>query len=183
MSVVFGALWYLVGADTHRPALNLGLTMLGITWVGGMAGFAALLVRADQIEVLLAAVIITVASDTGAYAGGKALGSRPFHPASPNKTWEGTIVGFIAAVVAGVIIWLLEISVFADTLPQAVLLGAVVGVIGPIGDLTESMVKRDLNTKDMGHLIPGHGGVLDRLDALLFAIPAAYYLGRVLDLF
>ncbi len=182
MSVIFGALWYLVGADNHRPALNLGLTMLGITWIGGMAGFAALLIRADQVSILLAAVIITVASDTGAYAGGRAMGTRPFHPASPNKTWEGAIIGFVAAVVTGFIVGLLGISPFSDNLVHALLLGAVVGIFAPMGDITESLVKRDLGVKDMGHLIPGHGGVLDRLDGVLFVLPAAYYLARVLDL-
>ena len=183
MSVVFGALWYLVGADNHRPALNLSLTMLGITWVGGMAAFAALLVRADQVEVLLAAVLVTVASDVGAFAGGKALGVHPFHPASPNKTWEGTIVGLISAIVMGLIVGILGISVFADSLTNAVLFGLVIGLLAPLGDLTESPVKRDLGVKDMSSLIPGHGGILDRLDGLLFAMPAAYYLGGVLDLF
>jgi len=183
LAVVFGALWYLVGADTHRPALNIGLTMLGITWIGGMAAFAALLVRADQIPVLLAAVLVTVASDTGAYAGGRSLGVHPFHPASPNKTWEGFIVGLIAAVVVGFVIGVLEISVFSGNLVNAVIFGLVCGILAPIGDLTESLVKRDLGVKDMGSILPGHGGVLDRLDGLLFVLPGAYYLGRVLDLF
>ena len=183
LSVMACALWYLSGADTQRPALNVGLTMLGITWIGGLAAFASFILQSlGGVEVLLAAVIITVASDTGAYVGGKAIGSTPFHPVSPNKTWEGTIVGIIASVVAGLVVGILGISVFSDSLTDAVLLGLTCGIVAPIGDLTESMVKRDLGVKDMGTLLPGHGGFLDRVDGLLFALPATYYLGNVLGL-
>ncbi len=183
LSVMASALWYLSGADTQRPAGNIGLTLLGILWIGGLASFASfIIVSAGGVEVLLAAVIITVASDTGAFVGGKAIGSTPFHSASPNKTWEGTIVGLIASVVAGLVIGLLDISVFSDSLTDAVLLGLTCGILAPIGDLTESMVKRDLGVKDMGTLLPGHGGFLDRVDGLLFVLPGAYYLGNVLNL-
>lgn len=183
LSVVACALWYLSGADTQRPAVNVGLTMLGITWIGGLAAFAAFIIQSGGgVDVILAVVLITVASDTGAYAGGKAIGSTPFHSASPNKTWEGTIVGIIAAVVAGLIVGIVGISVFSGDLTDAALLGLTIGIFAPIGDLTESMVKRDLGVKDMGTLLPGHGGFLDRVDGLLFALPAAYYLGNVLGL-
>lgn len=183
LAVLSAAMWYLSGADTQRPALNIGLTMLGITWIGGLAAFAAFILQsAGGVEVLLAAVLITVASDTGAYAGGRAIGSTPFHSASPNKTWEGTIVGVISAVVVGLIVGILEISVFSGELTDAVLLGLVVGILAPIGDLTESMVKRDLGVKDMGSLLPGHGGFLDRVDGLLFVLPGVYYLGNVMGL-
>ncbi len=183
LSVMACALWYLSGADTQRPALNIGLTMLGITWIGGLAAFASFIVQSlGGVEVLLAAVIITVASDTGAFVGGKAIGSTPFHSASPNKTWEGTIVGIIASVVAGLVVGILGISVFSDSLSDAVLLGLTCGILAPIGDLTESLVKRDLGVKDMGTLLPGHGGILDRVDGLLFVLPGAYYLGNVLGI-
>lgn len=183
LSVAACALWYLSGADTQRPAVNVGLTMFGITWIGGLAAFAAFILQsAGGVEVILAVVIITVASDTGAYVGGKAIGSTPFHSASPNKTWEGTIVGVIASVAAGFLVALTELSVFSGSLTDGVLLGLVIGVMAPIGDLTESMVKRDLGVKDMGTLLPGHGGFLDRVDGLLFALPATFYLGNVLGL-
>lgn len=183
LSVAASALWYLSGADTQRPAVNVGLTMLGITWIGGLAAFAAFILQSGGgVEMILAVVLITVASDTGAYVGGMAIGSTPFHSASPNKTWEGTIVGVIAAVCAGLVIAITEISVFSGNLTDGVLLGLTIGIVAPIGDLTESMVKRDLGVKDMGTLLPGHGGFLDRVDGLLFALPAAYYLGNVLGL-
>ncbi len=181
LTVVFGSLWYLVGADTERPVLNLSLTMMGIFWVGGLAAFAGLMLRADNgVELLLAAIIITVVSDTMAYIGGRAYGRRPFHPASPNKTWEGTTTGFLGAVFAGFAIGITELGTLWDgNLVPAIALGAVVGLLAPIGDLAESVVKRDLGVKDMGQLLPGHGGVLDRVDALLFALPGAYYLALV----
>ncbi len=184
LTLVFGALWYLVGADSHRPALNLGLTFLGVQWVGGLASFAALLVLAGDpgIDMILAAVIVTVVFDTAAYAGGRVFGSHPFHPASPNKTWEGTIIGVVGAVLAGFIVGILEISPFSGDLVHAILLGLVAGILAPIGDLTESLIKRDLGVKDMGAILPGHGGVLDRLDGLLFVLPGVYYLARVLEL-
>lgn len=184
LSVVASALWYLSGADTQRPAVNIGLTMLGITWIGGLASFAAFILQSESgVEVILAIALITVASDTGAYVGGKAVGSTPFHSASPNKTWEGTIVGVIASVVAGLVVGILDISVFSGDLTDAVLLGLVIGIVAPIGDLTESMVKRDLGVKDMGTMLPGHGGFLDRVDGLIFALPATFYLGSVLGFF
>ncbi|MGH1491956.1 MAG: phosphatidate cytidylyltransferase [Acidimicrobiales bacterium] len=184
LAVVFGTLWYLVGADTERPVLNLSLTILGIFWVGGLAAFAALMLRVDGgIQLLLATILITVASDTMAYIGGRAYGSRPFHHASPNKTWEGTITGFSGAVFAGFAIGVTDMGTIWDgNLMAAVALGVVVGCLAPMGDLAESVVKRDLGVKDMGTLLPGHGGVLDRLDGLLFALPGAFYLALVYGL-
>ena len=184
LAVVFGTLWYLVGADTERPVLNLSLTMMGIFWIGGLAGFAALMVRLDGgIQLLLATIIITVASDTMAYIGGRAYGSRPFHQASPNKTWEGTMTGLFGSIFAGFAIGITEMgTIWDDRLLAAVALGAVVGILAPMGDLAESVVKRDLGVKDMGTLLPGHGGVLDRIDGLLFALPGAYYLALVYGL-
>ena len=181
--VVFGALWYLSGADTHRPALNLGLTFLGVAWIGGMAAFGSLLLNLpDGRSTIVTAIVITVASDTAALAGGKTFGRHPFHSASPSKTWEGTVIGFVAAIAAGVVMGVYGISPFSNDLMHAALLGVVGGVLAPLGDLTESMVKRDLGVKDMGRLLPGHGGVLDRVDGLLFVLPGVYYLTLVLGL-
>lgn len=185
LAVVFSALWYLVGADFERPVLNMSLTMMGIFWVGGLAGFAGLMLR-EQIglELLLFTIMIVVASDTMAYLGGKTFGSRQFHHASPNKTWEGTLIGFAAAVFTAFALGVTEAgTIFDDAFMPAVILGVVVGVLAPMGDLAESLVKRDLGVKDMGTLLPGHGGVLDRVDGMLFALPGAYYLALVFELF
>ncbi len=185
LTVVFGVLWYLVGADRERPVLNLGLTMMGLLWVGGLAGFGVLVVtQPDGAGLLMATVIITVASDTLAYIGGRSLGATPFHSVSPNKTWEGTIIGFAGALFFGLAIGLLDIfPIFDGSVSSTLMLAAVVGILAPMGDLAESMVKRDLGVKDMGSLLPGHGGVMDRLDGLLFALPGAYYVGLLFNLF
>ena len=184
LAVVFGMLWYLTGADTERPVLNLGLTFTGILWIGGLAGFGALMVRAeDGVGLLLATIIMTAASDTLAYLGGRAYGTKPFHSASPNKTWEGTLTGFFGAIFAGLAIGVTNtIDVFDGQFISVLVLAAVVGILAPIGDLAESLVKRDLGIKDMGSLLPGHGGILDRVDGLLFALPGAYYVAVVYSL-
>jgi phosphatidate cytidylyltransferase len=184
LAVVFGMLWYLTGADTERPVLNLGLTLTGVLWIGGLAGFAALMARAEGgIGLLLAAILITATSDSLAYIGGKAYGTKPFHTASPNKTWEGTITGFFGALFAGLVIGVTDlIPVFEGEFKSVIVLAAVVGVLAAVGDLAESLVKRDLGVKDMGTILPGHGGVLDRVDGLLFALPGAYYVAVVYQL-
>jgi phosphatidate cytidylyltransferase len=187
--VVFGALWYLVGADHHRPVANLGATMFGVVYIGGLAGFGALLLRfPNGIGMVLAAVIATVAADVGAYVAGRTLGRHHLSRFSPGKTWEGTIGGVIAAVLASFLfvgLLLDGITPFGGEdgrLIHTVWLGLVIGVVAPLGDLTESLIKRDLGLKDMGSILPGHGGMLDRVDALLFALPATYYLARILEL-
>jgi phosphatidate cytidylyltransferase len=191
--VAFGAIWYLVGADAHRPVANLGVTVFGIAYLGGLAGFAALMLRLPNgVGILLAAVIATVAADVGAYAVGRAVGSRGggrhLSRFSPGKTWEGAIGGLIAAVVVSfLVVGLIAEGITPFGGPDGVLmhtiwLGLVVGVVAPVGDLTESLIKRDLGVKDMGGLLPGHGGILDRVDGILFALPAVYYLARILEL-
>lgn len=98
---------------------------------------------------------------------------------SPHKTWEGLIGGTVFAVLASAAI---TGQVHPFTPAKAAILGLVAAVVAPVGDLCESLIKRDLGLKDMGSLLPGHGGVLDRVDALLFVLPATYYLVRVLHL-
>ncbi|MCI0829403.1 MAG: phosphatidate cytidylyltransferase [Chloroflexi bacterium] len=124
---------------------------------------------------LLFAILVTFAVDTGAYLVGRAVGSRPMAPSiSPNKTWEGSLGGFAAAVAAAVALGLvfdLEIPVW-----QQAVIGGVVGVVAQWGDLIESKLKRIADVKDAGSIIPGHGGLLDRLDSLLLTLPAVYYL-------
>lgn len=184
LAVVFGMLWYLTGADTERPVLNLGLTLTGVLWVGGLAGFAALMLREDGgVGLLLATIVITAVSDTLAYLGGRAYGTKPFHEASPNKTWEGTMTGFFGALFTGLVIGVTDlIPTFENNFTAIMVLAVVVGILAPIGDLSESLIKRDLGIKDMGTLLPGHGGVLDRVDGLLFALPGAYYVAVVYTL-
>ena len=141
----------------------------------------------DGRELLIVTIAVVAVSDIGAYFGGKFLGKtffgdRVFHPASPNKTWEGTICGALAAVVAAVVLTQIGLSTYSGSVTDGILLGLAIAMIAPLGDLAESLTKRDLGIKDMGTILPGHGGVLDRVDALLFALPAVFYLTRVLEL-
>jgi phosphatidate cytidylyltransferase len=160
----------------RRDALtNGGLTVLGVTWVTGTAAFAYPIVdSADFRTLVMALVVATVAMDVGAYFVGRAWGSSSLAPIlSPNKSIEGLAGGIVLAVVAAVLI-----GRFIDpfTIRIGAWLGLIVAVLAPIGDLAESMVKRSLGVKDMGSILPGHGGILDRIDALLFVLPAAWVL-------
>ncbi len=154
-------------------------TVLLGAWLGGLASFAMLLRAMDGPIVLLATVIgATVAGDTAAYLVGSRLGRRPIAPSvSPNKTWEGLIGGLVGASLLAALVLPLDGS--SSALRGAVV-GGLVGLAGFLGDLLASMVKRDLGVKDLGRLLPGHGGVLDRVDALLLALPVGYLLLKVL---
>ena len=124
---------------------------------------------------LLLALLVVFAADTGAFLLGRTFGKHLLAPSiSPNKTWEGAVGGLVWAVVAAIVLGLL----FDVSTPrwQLAVIGATVGVLSQWGDLFESKVKRVSDVKDAGSLIPGHGGVLDRLDSVVVAIPAVYYL-------
>jgi phosphatidate cytidylyltransferase len=180
MTVVFGLLWYLLGVSEDRPVLNLSITVLGVLYVGLLGSYAALLLRQpDGVGLLLGAVIPTVAYDVGGFVVGRNAGRSPLTSISPNKTVEGTVGGLISAVVVGAIIGASRLDPWGS-LKDGIILGFVVFVAALIGDLCESLMKRDLGVKDMGDVLPGHGGVLDRFDGMLFALPAVYYLAQIL---
>ena len=148
---------------------------MGAVWIGGGLAFLILL-RELPAHGRLAALTILLAvwaGDTFAYFGGRLLGRHKMAPAtSPGKTWEGFIVGAAATI------FITFIALYSQdflTITQSIVLGAVVAVTAPIGDLFESLLKRDMDVKDTGTLLGGHGGMLDRIDALLFAAPAAYF--------
>jgi phosphatidate cytidylyltransferase len=182
LTVMCGFLWYIVGAGDERPTMNLGVTMLGIGWIGVLGSFAGLLLGApDGSSLLLSVLLVAVANDVGALFIGQAVGRAPLTPISPGKTIEGTIGGIGAAVVVSLLfVGVLGIGPFGESLVDALLLGLVVGAATAVGDLCESVVKRDLGVKDMGNILPGHGGILDRMDGILFALPAAWYLALIL---
>ena len=183
---LFGAgLWYLGGIGRDRPLANLGVTLLGITYIGVTGAFGGLLLdHPDGAELVLSAVILTVAHDVGAFAVGRAAGRTPLSKSSPNKTVEGLIGGTILTIaVALVFISILEFGPFGEdpgSRSDGVILGIVIAVVAPLSDLLESALKRDLGVKDMGSLLPGHGGMLDRIDALLFVLPATYFTALML---
>jgi CDP-diglyceride synthetase len=175
-------LWHLVGVDRRaEPVRSIAATLLVFSWIGVFGSFAALLLapalfpNRTGIAYLLGALIAAVAYDVGALVAGAWVGRHPLSRVSPGKTWEGVLGGAVGAIVFAVVVVRL---VHPWTLGEAAVLGVVVAVVSPIGDLCESLVKRQLGLKDMGRILPGHGGLLDRVDGLLFVLPAAYYLVR-----
>lgn len=194
LAVVFALLWYLIPVGSGRPVPNIGITMLGIGYVGILGSFAGLLLSSDSVAVnsetgvvefqslgtglLFAAILATVAYDIGAYVIGRSMGRTPLSAHSPNKTLEGVVGGAIVCIVVTVLViggvgiapWGGSPGGFAD----AMILGVVAAVAATLGDLCESMMKRDLGVKDMGTMLPGHGGILDRFDGLLFVMPATW---------
>ncbi|NKY39608.1 phosphatidate cytidylyltransferase [Cellulomonas septica] len=145
-----------------------------------LAGFAMLLLaEPDGPWRVMLFILLVVASDTGGYAVGVLLGRHPLAPSvSPNKTWEGLLGSVVLASVVGVVG---VQAAFGGEPLVGVVMGLATVVTATLGDLAESMLKRDLELKDMGRLIPGHGGILDRLDSLLLTAPAAYVILAVLQ--
>lgn len=164
-------------ADRARTDVvgTVARTVLLGAWLGGLASYALLIRSLDGAVVLLVAVLgATAAGDIGAYAFGSWLGRRPIAPSvSPNKTWEGFVGGLIAAATLAAVVLPLDGT---SSVVRGAVIGVAVGIAGFLGDLVASMVKRDLGVKDLGRLLPGHGGVLDRVDGLLLALPVGYAL-------
>lgn len=186
LAMVAAVLWYLVGVSDERPVPNLAVTFFGIFYIGVLGSTAALLLSFPKGSgMLLAPIIATVGYDVGGWLVGRSAGRSPLSAASPNKTVEGLVGGAITAIALTVaVVGLGEIDPWGannGSMSDAILLGIVVAIVAPIGDLAESMIKRDLGIKDMGTILPGHGGLLDRFDSLLFVLPAAYCAALVLD--
>ena len=183
LTVVATFVWYMTVPQPHRRNVvsNIGLTLLGVAYIPLLAGYAlAVLQLADGRALALSIIGLTVAYDIAAFVVGTWWGSRPLAPnISPKKSWEGAIGATF--VVAAIAIGAVAPAVgLLDTIPASVGLAVVVSIFAPLGDLAESLLKRDLDLKDMGGVLPGHGGVLDRIDALLFVAPAAFMYLRVL---
>jgi phosphatidate cytidylyltransferase len=168
-----------VSLTSRRNALaNTSVTILGMAWVG-MLAFAILVAAGPHpVAHIFFMVIVVATNDIGAYFVGRGLGRRPLAPlVSPSKTWEGflgglVLGGVVAAVASAFPPWE-EIGT-----ARALVAAGLVGLLAPLGDLAESVVKRSVDTKDMGSVLPGHGGMLDRIDGFLFAVPAVYILFR-----
>ena len=172
LSFVFAA----VSETRQSTTVAIAATVLGAAWIGLGLGHLLLVRELDVYgRLALITILLTVfVTDTLAYIGGRVAGRHKMSPVvSPGKTWEGFVVGAVAGVLT-TFVALYKEAVFADTW-RALVLGAVIVAAATLGDLFESLVKRDLGTKDTGRLLLGHGGVLDRVDSLLFAAPAAYF--------
>ena len=201
--LVLGATIWLRGVD-GRPVSSAATTLLGVIYTAGMLGFGYAIRYHDVVAgydvvgakhlalgpfalpvppggvLLIFPVLITWASDIGAYFSGRAIGGRKLIPSvSPGKTVAGAVGGLVASVLVS---WLYARAVLVPvanlgfTPWGAVLFGVLVSVAAQVGDLFESLIKRDGGVKDSSHIIPGHGGALDRLDSLLFVLPVAYLL-------
>jgi phosphatidate cytidylyltransferase len=171
LPVLFG----LTLAQPHPSVGGMALTLLGIYWIGFGLAHAVLLRGLPHGEGIVIDVLVgTFLGDTGAYLGGRLFGKRPLAPSiSPNKTVEGLLIGMAFTVLS---VWFA--GRYQAWLPgtHALVLGLGIAVFAPIGDLFESFVKRQAGTKDTGTLLGAHGGVLDRLDAVLFTAVAGYYI-------
>jgi phosphatidate cytidylyltransferase len=153
----------------------IAVTYLGVLWIG-LAMVHAVWLRENPLHgdgLVIDVLVATFIGDTAAYFGGRWYGRTPLAPLiSPKKTLEGLVAGVLGGTLA---FW--AAGLYQDWLtgPHALLLGALVALAAPVGDLFESMIKRDLDVKDTGRLFGAHGGVLDRLDAVLFTVPVAYW--------
>ena len=169
--VLFG----LTLVQRHPSVGGMALTLFGVYWIGFALAHAVLLRRLPHGAGIVIDVLVgTFVGDTGAYLGGRLFGKRPLAPAiSPNKTIEGLLIGMACTVAA---VWFA--GRYQEWLPgtHALVLGLGVAVFAPVGDLFESYVKRGAGAKDAGRIFGAHGGVLDRLDAILFTAVVGYYI-------
>lgn len=171
--------------EMNGALISVSSTVFGVIYVALLAGcLAGVRVLPDGTTPHLASKLLTMffalvmMTDTGAYYTGRLIGRHKLAPkVSPGKTIEGAIGGFGMAVVTG---YLCKLIFFHEIpIEHALALGAAIGAIGQIGDLAESMLKRGAGVKDSGNLLPGHGGVLDRIDSILFCAPLLYYYSRL----
>jgi phosphatidate cytidylyltransferase len=171
------------------PLPNMAVTTLGIVWIGLLGSFAALIVRWSSLgggnsfgtDTLFLVVLGVVANDIGALGVGSAIGRTPLRAwISPAKTLEGLLGGALATMASMVVFHLVGRSDTWTELSDLLILGVAISVMAPLGDLTESMFKRNLDVKDFGTVLSGHGGVLDRFDGFLLTLPVVYYLSMVL---
>jgi phosphatidate cytidylyltransferase len=170
------------GAPFDKIFMSVGATMFGVMYIVLLGGYLVSVrvgFRAETAADLLSFFFLVImGSDTGAYYTGRALGRHKLAPnISPGKTWEGALGGMAASLLMAVLahFWFFRELDLRAALPLA----AVMNVLGVLGDLTESALKRGAGAKDAAQILPGHGGLLDRLDSLLFNAPVIYYFGRM----
>jgi len=171
LAVALLLLYYAVVPGKADPLGNLALTITVMVWVG-LGAYTMLIVVSDWYRPLVLGVVVTVAAmDIAQYFVGRAIGRTPLSPwVSPKKTVEGLVAGIFVALVVGALLHFVE----PFELTSGLALGTAVAILAPLGDLAMSAAKRALGLKDMGSVLPGHGGFLDRIDGLLFVIPAAW---------
>jgi phosphatidate cytidylyltransferase len=164
-----------------RAPLRVGLAVLGAAYPGlALAALAQLRSGDHGLGWIALCLAGTWANDTGAYFAGRTLGRHKLYPRiSPSKTWEGFVGGLVASIVGALVVKAFLLP--AVSWWAAAAIGAGCGILGPLGDLSESMLKRAFDKKDSSHILPGHGGLLDRIDALLFNAPFVWLCARLLQ--
>ncbi|HJU57422.1 MAG TPA: phosphatidate cytidylyltransferase [Actinomycetota bacterium] len=181
---LFGTfLWFMTVPVQHRQNIvtNIALSILGIAYIPLLAAYALAVLELPDGEGLILAIIgLTFVYDTAAFGVGYFWGSRPLAPnISPKKSWEGAIGATLVTIAVAVGVVAPSVTLL-DTVGRSVGLAVVVAIFAPLGDLAESVLKRDLGIKDMGGILPGHGGVMDRIDSVLFVAPAAFMYLRLI---
>lgn len=177
-ATIMSLLWQIYRSPLHRSVTDWALTLAGAVYIGWLAGFLISVRDMPGGQGWIWIILLgswtndSAAYLTGVYLAGRYLGRHPFAPTvSPKKTWEGSVAGWIACTaLTPLLAGFLGVPVLAG-----IVLGAVVGILGTMGDLAVSVLKRQVGVKDSGALIPGHGGMLDRVDGLLFVSVVVYY--------
>lgn len=184
--VIFSFVWYLNAERMIDVVDGLGATVFVYAWIGVLGSFALLMISPHTfahrhgLAFVLGAVWLTVANDSGALFVGRWMGKRPLNARlSPNKTIEGAVGGTVLTLLVGALVLP---HLHPWTMTHGLECAVALSVTVPMGDLFESMFKRTLGVKDIGHLLPGHGGMLDRVDGLLFALPTMYIMTHLLSL-
>ena len=182
LTLFLGAVaWELADGGRRDVVRSLSTTLLIGLWLPFLASYAVLLISrpVDGAVATLAVAGGAIFTDIGGYFVGTRFGRHKVAPSvSPAKSWEGLVGGLVLSGVLGALV-LPNIGDLFDV-PTAIVLPVLAGLAGFVGDLTESMVKRDLGVKDLGAIIPGHGGILDRVDGIIFALPVGYYVLEVM---
>ncbi len=172
--VIFPLSFFISSYSKNRPKMgDIGQIIMGPFYICLPLAFLAIIARLPQGQMWVFFILaVTFAGDTGSFYLGRLLGRHKLTQISPGKTWEGALGGLIInGVSAGIFGYLIFPSLSVISI---IVLGIVIGISGQVGDLAESMLKRMSNIKDSGIILPGHGGILDRIDSLLFAIPVLY---------
>ncbi|MDY6795920.1 MAG: phosphatidate cytidylyltransferase [Actinomycetota bacterium] len=172
--------WCIVRKGSDSPTTDISISLLGVVMVGFCLSHFVLMLGFDDVSwtAPFAVIVMVWIYDAVAYFAGSAFGRHKIAPhISPGKSWEGTLAGTVATFIAAYVLYV-TLSRWWLSIGVAMEMAAIVCVFGPLGDLSESMVKRELGIKDMSSLIPGHGGIMDRFDSMFFTAIISYYFLR-----
>ena len=176
-AVVLSLFWILLRRQKEGAFISWAWTIAGILYIGWLLSHLVALRGLDEgRNWVLLALLANFGSDTAAFFAGRALGRHHLAPGiSPGKTWEGAIAGILGAIIVSLLFTIPSPLSLPLGYGQAIVLGLLVSILGQLGDLVESLFKRNMGVKDSGRLLPGHGGALDRIDSVVFAGVVVYY--------